>query len=101
MAAVTTALRDRAHTIFSDLGYDVSDDGDELRATRKWRSVRVTCGEPEQVPEEGEFRCFVTSDDAASTAVRRLAIAEPDYEWAVLAVGDEGEYDVLRSPRRA
>jgi hypothetical protein len=72
MATVTTPPTDRARTIFSDLGYTVSGDGDEFRAERKWRVVRVTAlTDPETTPDDGELRCFVTWNENASELRRR------------------------------
>lgn len=95
MGAVTTSLAEQARSIFADLGYSVSRAGPELRAERKWRVVRVTVSEPDEVPTTGDFRCFVTRESAATDTYRRVAMAEPDYEWAVVAVRDGGDYDVL------
>lgn len=95
MGAVTTSLAEQARSIFADLGYSVERSGSELRAERKWRVVRVTCSEPEEIPTAGDFRCFVTDADAATRTYRRVAMTEPDYEWAVVSVQDDGEYDVL------
>lgn len=101
MGAVTTSLATRARSIFADLGYSVSRDGDELRAERKWRVVRVTLSEPEEVPTGGEFRCFVTRSEAARRTYHRVSAADPDYEWAVVAVADDGDYEVYDRWRAA
>ena len=63
--AATTRLAARAESIFRDLGYEVEWYGEELRATRKWRTVHVTTKSPEEAPETGEFRCFVVEADRA------------------------------------
>jgi hypothetical protein len=96
MAAVTTPLPDRARSIFADMGYDVSGDGAEFRASRKWRSVRVSVADAtDDLPDGGDLRCFVTDREEAGTLRDRLARAKPEYDWAVLGVDDEG-YEVLR-----
>jgi hypothetical protein len=98
MATVTTALHRRARTIFSELGYDVTDEGETLRAERKWRTVRVTpMAEPDDPPAAGGLRCFVTWAENAAAVERRLRAAAPDYEWALLGVRDDG-YVVHQSP---
>jgi len=98
MGTVSVALRQEAESIFTDLGYAVSADGGDLRAERKWRVVRVTpMAEPEQPPGEGPLRCFVTWADAVDDLERRLARAEPDYEWAIIGVRED-DYVVSRRP---
>jgi hypothetical protein len=94
MGAVSTSLVEEARTIFSDLGYEVTEDGDELRAERKWRTVHVTTVDPDDAATHGRLRCFVARGDRANTVRERLLSTEPDYDWAVMRV-DEGEYQVL------
>ncbi|WP_255149186.1 DUF7116 family protein [Halorarius halobius] len=94
MGAVSTPLIDRAGDIFRDLGYEVEPDGDELRATRKWRVVQVTTAEPDDAREDGRLRCFVARSDRAKRLQEELRSATPPYDWAVVSVGDEG-YEVL------
>jgi hypothetical protein len=99
MATVSTPPTDQAKTIFTDLGYSVSGDGDEFRAERKWRVVRVTAlAGSDETPDEGDLRCFVTWTDHASELRRKLRRADPDYDWAIIGVRDGGEYEVLRAP---
>lgn len=99
MRAVTTQLAEKARTIFDDLGYQVAREGDELRAERKWRSVRISpVEEPTTPPQSGEYRCFVTWADSAMEVRSRLASESPDYEWAVVAVTEDGDYEVLQEP---
>jgi len=100
MGTVTTSLRREAQSIFTDLGYDVSGSGGEIRARRKWRVVEVTpMPEPEDLPSSGELRCFVTWQERAGDLERRLEQADPDYEWAVIGVREGGEYTVAsRTP---
>ncbi|MUV87095.1 hypothetical protein GJ631_11070 [Natronomonas sp. CBA1123] len=94
MGAVSTSLVEEARTIFSDLGYEVTEDGDELRAERKWRTVHVTTDDPDDAATHGRLRCFVARGDQANTVRERLLSTEPDYDWAVMRV-DDGEYQVL------
>lgn len=94
MGAVHTPLVDRAKSIFDDLGYHVTGDGDELRAERKWRVVHVTTADPADAPETGNFRCFVAESDRAEGVRAKLKAEQPNYDWAVIAV-DDGDYEVL------
>jgi len=95
MGTVTTSLREEARSIFRELGYTVSEDGSELRAERKWRVVHVTTADPESAPTRGDLRCFVTHEERAPEVRRQLRADRPDYDWAVVAVDDGGEYEVL------
>ncbi|MFB6179209.1 MAG: hypothetical protein ABEI77_05740 [Halorientalis sp.] len=100
MATVTTSLSERAETIFTDLGYVVERDGRELRAQRKWRVVRVTpVDDPAEVPRSGELRCFVTWQEQADELRTVLGSRDPEYEWAVLGIEENGEYEVHHAPR--
>lgn len=94
MGAVSTSLLDEARTIFTDLGYEVSDDGEELRAERKWRTVHVTTADPAEAPTGGSLRCFVARSEQAADVRERLLESEPDYDWAVIGVADD-DYRVL------
>jgi hypothetical protein len=94
MGAVSTQLIEEARSIFEDLGYEVESVGEELRATRKWRVVRVTDADPAEAPEDGRLRCFVAQADRAERVRAKLCEATPEYDWAVVAVQD-GDYDVL------
>jgi len=94
MGAVHTPLVDRAKSIFSDLGYEVTSDGDELRAERKWRVVHVTTADPDDAPDTGKFRCFVAESDRAEGVREELRETQPNYDWAVIGVSD-GDYEVL------
>jgi hypothetical protein len=99
MATVSTPPADQARTIFNDLGYTVSGDGDEFRAERKWRVVRVTAlAGSEETPDEGDLRCFVTWDEHAPELSRKLRRTDPEYEWAIIGVRESGDYEVLRAP---
>ncbi|MFC7154428.1 hypothetical protein ACFQPA_03035 [Halomarina halobia] len=94
MVVVNKPLLDEARTIFTDLGYTVTDLGSELRAERKWRIVYVTADDPDEVTEDVDLRCFITNEDRASRLREELLARGPDYDWAVMSVGDDG-YDVL------
>ena len=72
MGAVSTSLIEEARTIFSNLGYEVTDDGEELRAERKWRTVHVTTADPEQAATHGQLRCFVARVERAAEVRERL-----------------------------
>jgi hypothetical protein len=98
MGTVSTPLRREAESIFTDMGYAVTGDGSELRATRKWRVVQVTpMAEPDDPPREGSLRCFVTWENGADDLERRLARADPDYEWAIIGIRED-DYVVSRRP---
>lgn len=96
MGAVTTSLTEHASSIFADLGYTVSRTETELRAERKWRVVHVTCSTPGEIPTDGGHRCFVTEHADATATYRRVAMADPAYDWAVIGVEDDGTYEVYR-----
>lgn len=99
MATVNTPPIDQARTIFDDLGYTVSGDGEEFRAERKWRVVRVTAmADSDETPDHGDLRCFVTWEEHASDLRRRLRRTDPEYEWAIIGVREGGDYEVLDAP---
>lgn len=94
MGAVTTRLATAAESIFRDLGYEIEPAGEELKATRKWRTVYVTTAAPEEAADHGRLRCFVADADRAEAVRDRLLRTDQPYDWAIVAVDDE-EYDVL------
>ncbi len=99
MGTVTTSLSERARSIFDELGYDVSIDGGEIRAERKWRVVQVTpMDEPGRPPSSGDLRCFVTWNDHLDAVEDRLRRADPDYEWAIIGVDEGDDYEVCQRP---
>jgi hypothetical protein len=99
MAPVSTPPAKEARSIFNSLGYEVLDDGDEFRARRKWREVRVTAlADTADAPKRGELRCFVTWEENASRLRRQLSDSNPEYEWAIIAVREGGDYEVARAP---
>lgn len=96
MGSVTASLAETAESIFSDLGYSVSRCGDELRAERKWRSVQVTpMTEPGETPDSGDLRCFVVPSECANDLREKLLGRRPDYDWAIIGVESEDDYEVL------
>jgi hypothetical protein len=98
MGTVTTSLGQQAQSIFDDLGYDVTSDGTDLRATRKWRVVQITpMPEPREPPATGELRCFVTWAERASDVKRRLLGSNVEYEWAIIGIRDDDNYDVTHT----
>jgi hypothetical protein len=99
MATVTTPLAEKAEAIFTDLGYVVERDGRELRAQRKWRIVNVTPADEPVTPRgSGEFQCLVTWQEQATEVRERLQRRDPDYEWAVIGIEENGEYEVCHAP---
>ncbi|MFB6170752.1 MAG: hypothetical protein ABEJ06_06345 [Haloarculaceae archaeon] len=94
MRDATTPLDETARSIFTDLGYTVTENGSELLAERKWRTVRVTTADPCDAPEHGALRCFVAEEERAHDVCEELLETKPDYDWAVLGVDDAGEYEV-------
>jgi hypothetical protein len=95
MAVVSTPLVEEARSIFASLGYDVTEAGDELRAERKWRVVYITADDPSEVSESVDLRCFVARGERAQQVRQRLLSTAPDYDWAVMRLDEEGEYDIL------
>ena len=99
MGTVTTSLRERARSIFDELGYEVSIDGGEIRAERKWRVVQVTpMAEPGTPPNSGDLRCFVTWSDRLDALEDHLTRLDPDYEWAIIGVDEGEDYEVACRP---
>jgi xanthine/CO dehydrogenase XdhC/CoxF family maturation factor len=94
MGAATSRLAQQAESIFRDLGYEVERANGELRATRKWRTVHVTTEPPSEAATTGRLRCFVAEARRAETVRDELLAADHPYDWAVVAVHDDG-YDVL------
>jgi len=99
MARVNTAPVEQARSIFAELGYTVSGDGYEFRAEREWKEVRVTAvSSTTDTPTSGTLRCFVTWEDDEPRLREQLRRADPEYEWAIISVADDGEYEVARAP---
>lgn len=99
MAPVNTPPVEEARSIFTDLGYTVSGEGEEFRAEREWKEIRVTAVESEPAtPESGDLRCFVTWRENATHLQHQLTRADPEYEWAIISVTEGGDYEVARAP---
>lgn len=103
MGPGSTPTIEQARSIFNDLGYAVSRDGStsELRAERDWKVVKVTpMATLSEAPsgEDGEYRCFVTPRHLEAELRRDLRRRDPAYEWAIIAVDEDDEYDVVRAP---
>jgi hypothetical protein len=99
MATVTTPLTEQAESIFTELGYTVSNEGTTLRAERKWRVVHVTpVTDPDGADERGEFHCFVTWKERAEAVRDHLSSLDLSCEWAVIGVDEGGDYEVYRGP---
>jgi len=109
MPPVSMPPSEDARAIFSRLGYSISGDGPEFVAERKWRTVRVTALSDDEdlrgrrlLADGGEpsnayrFRCFVAPKSVTGDVQHRLESVDPGYEWAVIGVDDDGEYDVYR-----
>jgi len=104
MRAVTKPLDEQARSIFAELGYDVETRNTELVAERKWRVVHVTttaADDGDDTPESGEYRCFVAWREDVDAVARRLRQQDPDYEWAVLGLHEDGDYEVTHGPDAA
>lgn len=95
MGAVSKPLVEEARAVFRGLGYELTAEGEELRAERKWRTVYVTTADPAEANTHGRLRCFVARAERAPEIQDRLLEIEPDYDWAVLSIDEEGEYRVL------
>ncbi|MCH7660451.1 MAG: hypothetical protein IH933_07630 [Euryarchaeota archaeon] len=102
MGPVSIPPVEQARSIFSELGYTLSGDGSEFRAEREWKVVHVTATADDEEgsilgSDSDSLRCFVTYRETAEALVHRLSEFKPDYEWAVISVGDD-DYDVLHAP---
>ncbi|WP_254535159.1 DUF7116 family protein [Halomarina litorea] len=95
MGVVSTPLLDEARSIFTDLGYTVTELGSELRAERKWRIVYITADAPDEVSEDVDLRCFVASANRATRLRDDLLDRAPDYDWAVMSLDGSGTYEIL------
>lgn len=100
MGTGSTPPIEQARSIFSDLGYTISGEGREFDAERKWRVVRVTATADGEAPTDdaAEYRCFVTWVEHLPALERRLLRDDPSYEWAIIAVDRDGDYEVREPP---
>jgi hypothetical protein len=102
METGTTRLAERAKDIFTELGYTVSESGSGLRAERKWRVVQVTAlADEADLPDSdaGEMRCFIALERQAAALREAVLDLAPEYDWAIISVGDGSNYEVLHPPR--
>lgn len=103
MAKVTMPPVEEARSIFTRLGYTVSGDGPEFRAERKWRTVHITAVDTDTEAadcvgnDDEDFRCFVTWKEAIDDLHEYLERVNPSYEWAIIGVEEDDEYDVVRA----
>lgn len=95
MGVVSTPLLDEARSIFTELGYSVTELGSELRAERKWRIVYITADAPDEVSEDVDLRCFVAGANRADRLRDDLLERAPDYDWAVMSLDGDGDYEIL------
>jgi hypothetical protein len=98
MARGNIPLSEAARSIFDDLGYSVTDDGETFRAVRDWKEVHVTTETPEECSPGGRLNCVVTWADETTDVTRDLGRAGGGGEWAVIGVRDDGDYEVARAP---
>ncbi len=106
MAPVSMPPISEAKDVFRELGYTVSESETEFVAERKWRRVLVTpmCAddatEPEPVLADGgktpQLRCFVTWKDTAENLRSHLTEIKPPYDWAVIGVDSDSDFDVMQ-----
>ena len=103
MATVSKPLSVVAREVFAGLGYTIADDGDEFRAVRDWKDVRVVpVHDGETVSADGDsLRCFVAWHDRCTELLRSLEDADPDAPWAVVGVYPDGNHEVVRAPTTA
>jgi hypothetical protein len=97
MESTTRSLATRARSIFDDLGYTVVGEGAQFRAERDWKVVQVTATAEDAEPEAEGLHCYVTPIDRANALRSRLDATECE-EWALIAVDDDDEYEVVRTP---
>jgi hypothetical protein len=105
MATVTIPPTEEARSVFRGLGYAIEERGSEFVAERKWRRVQVTplCSDDVKEPEEiieyendgPRLRCFVTWMDCTDELKSYLQSAKPPYDWAIIGIDDEEEFEVV------
>ncbi|MGB9987700.1 DUF7116 family protein [Salarchaeum japonicum] len=90
---------EEAKSIFADLGYSVAGDGATFTAARDWKEVEVLAVTDDvDTPSGDRMRCFVTWKDYVPDLGELLDRAAPDYDYAVIGVEEDGEYEVARAP---
>ncbi|MFQ3475417.1 hypothetical protein HKK80_04035 [Halonotius sp. F2-221B] len=106
MATVTIPPAEEARDVFKRLGYAIEERGSEFVAERKWRRVQVTplCADDAKAPDEivaygdgggPRLRCFVTWMDATEELQSYLQSAKPPYDWAIIGIESDGEFQVV------
>lgn len=99
MVPLDTPPSEEARSIFDDLGYDVSGQGNRFQAARGWKEVDVYAVTDEVETVDGDrMRCYVTWEARAPDLRHALAQSDPEFEWAVIGVRDDGDYEVARAP---
>lgn len=106
MAPVTIPPTTEARDVFRELGYTLSDESPEFVAERKWKRVLVTpigaddATDPEPYLADGgdtpRLRCFVTWKTAADDLRKHLLELKPPFDWAVIGVTNDGDFDVMQ-----
>lgn len=107
MAPASMPPTTEAREVFRSLGYTISDGGTTFVAERKWRRVHVVplgaedAREPERVLTDGgedgaRLRCYVTWKRAAPDLREFLLGLKPPYDWAVIGVDREGDFEVMQ-----
>jgi hypothetical protein len=100
MATASIPPTTEARDVFRELGYTVSEGGQEFIAERKWRRVLVTvlCMDDDDLDpyladggETPRLRCFVTWRDRAGDLRDRLVSKKPPYDWAVIGIDTDGQ----------
>ncbi|SNR37873.1 DUF7116 family protein [Halorubrum vacuolatum] len=100
MATASIPPTTEARDVFRELGYTVTEGGQEFVAERKWRRVHVTALSSDGTEDLGPYladggetprlRCFVTWRDHATALRDDLTALKPPYDWAVIGVdGDD------------
>ncbi|ERH06190.1 MAG: hypothetical protein J07HN4v3_01800 [Halonotius sp. J07HN4] len=106
MATVTIPPAEEAREVFTQLGYAIEERGSEFVAERKWRRVQVTpldaddATDPDDIVEYGtdggpRLRCFVTWMDATDPLQSYLQSVKPPYDWAIIGIEADGEFQVV------
>ncbi|MFB6132825.1 MAG: hypothetical protein ABEJ44_05405 [Halanaeroarchaeum sp.] len=99
MGTTSTPPDEQARSIFDGLGYEVAGTGSEFSATRDWKEVRVHAVADASVSMDGgRYRCFVTWSEKTDDLEKRLEREDPGFEWAIIGVSDDGDYEVARAP---
>ncbi|MFW6265295.1 MAG: DUF7116 family protein [Halanaeroarchaeum sp.] len=99
MGTTRTPPDEQARSIFDGLGYEVAGTGSEFSARRDWKEVHVSAVTETNVPlEGGPYRCFVTWSDHSEALQETLRREDPGFEWAVIGVSEDGDYEVTRAP---